>query len=281
MSYIVYKHTNNITGKSYVGLTKYTIEHRWSQHVYEAMKGRRNYKFYNAITKYGTDVWTSDTLVYDIETFEEAAIHEKYMIALYDCIDNGYNISEGGEGCTIKAGPSHPLYGVKKSKEHVDKSVKGTKEAKDKWTEERRMQYSATCVEVLRKRWETIEYSFYHEDYGVVTGFVSDIANKYQLYSGYLRYVTKGKSKHCNGWFLYTGDNGDYTKDPIYTFTHELYGNETLTLKDMSIKYNLSKGNLCMVAKGQRNHTGGWRLAMMDAKAFDAMNMPKKEGVKK
>lgn len=89
-----------------------------------------------------------------------------------------------------------------------------------------------------------------------------------------MRYVAKGKSKHCNGWFLYIGPDGDYTKDPVYTFTHELYGDETLTLKDMSMKYNLSKGNLCMVTKGQRNHTGGWRIV-------DAMNAPKPTITKK
>ena len=49
-------------------------------------------------------------------------------------------------------------------------------------------------------------------------------------------------------------------KQDVYKFTHFRYGIETLTLYDMSKKYNLSKGTLSLVIQGQRAHHKGWQM---------------------
>ena len=49
MEWIIYKHTNNVNGKVYVGQTKQAIKERWRNG-----KGyKNNLYFYNSIQKYG------------------------------------------------------------------------------------------------------------------------------------------------------------------------------------------------------------------------------------
>lgn len=56
-TYIIYKHTNTVTGKSYIGLTKYSIERRFKQHLYDSGKCRNGKlpqsAFPRALRKYG------------------------------------------------------------------------------------------------------------------------------------------------------------------------------------------------------------------------------------
>ena len=72
--YIIYKHTNLINGKVYIGQTSSTIEYRSGTNGY---KYRNQPKFYNAILKYG---WINfDHQVIEKElTKEEANIREEY-----------------------------------------------------------------------------------------------------------------------------------------------------------------------------------------------------------
>ncbi len=51
---IIYKHTSKTSGKSYIGLTKGTIEKRLWEHLLKSLKGK-NTHFHNAIRKYGID----------------------------------------------------------------------------------------------------------------------------------------------------------------------------------------------------------------------------------
>lgn len=90
--YSVYKHTNKKNGKSYVGITSMAPKDRWSNgHGYRQQK-----KFYNAIVKYGWDGFTHEILATckDKETAYELEIA---LIKKYDCVDNGYNVSDGGD----------------------------------------------------------------------------------------------------------------------------------------------------------------------------------------
>lgn len=95
---IVYKITNTINNKSYVGQTIYSIEHRWSRHL-SAAKSGSPFRFHSAIRKYGPDPWKLEVLFEDentdiIRKYEETVIeqenltHSKY----------GYNAKPGGCG---------------------------------------------------------------------------------------------------------------------------------------------------------------------------------------
>ena len=96
MGYI-YKITNDINDKSYIGLTTTTVEQRWSKHI-------RNYKtvdytLYKAMRKYGIEHFSIQT----VEQCDNDCLNEceKYYINLYDTYSNGYNDTRGGEGNTL------------------------------------------------------------------------------------------------------------------------------------------------------------------------------------
>lgn len=63
MGYI-YKITNQVNGKVYIGKTQYTIESRWKTHMYALNNGIK-YTLYKAMRKYGVENFV-------IEQIEEA-----------------------------------------------------------------------------------------------------------------------------------------------------------------------------------------------------------------
>lgn len=94
MNYKVYKYTNSVNQKVYIGQTKCTLEER-------AQSNGRNYrecrKFYNAIQKYGWENFVAEILE-DGLTLEEANERERFYIQEYNSTDDryGYNIDIGG-----------------------------------------------------------------------------------------------------------------------------------------------------------------------------------------
>ena len=92
MKGFIYKITNKVNGKSYIGQTRYTVEFRWRQHQHK----KDNCYFHNAIHKYGVENFT-------VETIEECNVEdlnsrEIFYIAKYDTFNNGYNLTIGGDG---------------------------------------------------------------------------------------------------------------------------------------------------------------------------------------
>ena len=96
MSFI-YKIENIVNNKCYVGWTSKTVESRWNEHKCDALKIRDNRKFYNAIRKYGIEIWDV-TILCEVENNEIAKKKEIEFIELYDSYNNGYNSTLGGDG---------------------------------------------------------------------------------------------------------------------------------------------------------------------------------------
>lgn len=92
MSYI-YKITNNINGKVYIGQTIGTIEKRFNEHKRDAIKGCQ-YSLHRAMRKYGIDNFS----VEEIEQCLTEALddREQYWISFYDSYYQGYNMTIGG-----------------------------------------------------------------------------------------------------------------------------------------------------------------------------------------
>ncbi len=95
--FIVYKFTNLISNKSYIGYTKFSLEKRWDQHCKLSNKNLDNRKFYNAIRKYGTDCWNKEIL-FEVEEHGCAQKKEIEFIEKFDTFNNGYNLTLGGDG---------------------------------------------------------------------------------------------------------------------------------------------------------------------------------------
>lgn len=92
MEGIIYKITNKVNGKSYIGQTRYTIEFRWKQHQHK----KDNTYFHNAIHKYGIENFSIEIL--EKCNIEDLNSREIFYIAKYDTFKNGYNLTIGGDG---------------------------------------------------------------------------------------------------------------------------------------------------------------------------------------
>ena len=85
----IYKITNKLNNKIYIGKTVNSIQYRWDQHVSAAYankdKNEYNFLLHKAIRKYGTNA-------FEVETIEEVknenlSERESYWIAFYNsCI---------------------------------------------------------------------------------------------------------------------------------------------------------------------------------------------------
>lgn len=113
---IIYKITNILNQKCYIGQTTKTAEIRFNQHKRFNKRSKISY----AIKKYGANNFKIETLeiAYEIEL----EYLEKYYIQIYDSIKNGYNITSGGK---VLRGAFNPFFG----KTHSEKTRKIISEA--------------------------------------------------------------------------------------------------------------------------------------------------------
>ncbi len=93
---LLYKATNTLNAKCYIGFTKGTLSKRKIGHYSKSAKGSKNH-FHNALRKYSPEVFLWEILD-TCETIEEAKILEKALIKKFDSYTNGYNSTLGGEG---------------------------------------------------------------------------------------------------------------------------------------------------------------------------------------
>lgn len=99
MAYI-YKITNTINNKVYIGKTSYTVEKRFQQHCKDSKKlALKDRPLYRAFNKYGIENFTVETIEEVSE--EESSTREIYWINQYGSYGNGYNATLGGEGKRI------------------------------------------------------------------------------------------------------------------------------------------------------------------------------------
>lgn len=94
MAYI-YKITNTINGKMYIGKTELTIEKRFQQHCNDSQRdGMGNRPLYKAMRKYGVEFFSIE----EIEQTDQPEEREIYWIEFYGTFKNGYNATLGGDG---------------------------------------------------------------------------------------------------------------------------------------------------------------------------------------
>lgn len=133
----IYKITNNINGKIYVGKS-INIDARWKQHVRDSMVRTEQWEsnhrgvrtpFHCAIRKYGSD----NFIVEILEECDEEQLNEKekYWIKELNSTnkDIGYNVTFGGDGYSCGGGENAP--GCKITKQESD-FIK--QKLKERWT---------------------------------------------------------------------------------------------------------------------------------------------------
>lgn len=137
---IIYKATNTINGKSYIGKTSDTLEKRIKEHEYHSVK--KDWLFYRAIRKHGFTSFTWDTL-FRCDSENELDQKEIELISLNT---DGYNIARGGSGGdTFTNNPRKEILrenvsrfhkGKKLSEEHKRKISEAHKNKKKPWSKE-------------------------------------------------------------------------------------------------------------------------------------------------
>lgn len=108
MHWWIYKHTSQITNKSYIGVTN-NLARRWRRHKWDAHRGSR-LKFHQAIRKHGVYTWNTEVLCTAF-TKEDALYLEPILIKEHNTVEQGYNTDVGGGSIPIMIGKNHPLYG--------------------------------------------------------------------------------------------------------------------------------------------------------------------------
>ena len=94
----IYKITNIINNKPYIGQTIRPVEQRFHRHINDALNNILDTHFARAIRKYGKENFIIETI--DIaSTQEELNQKEQYWIQYYDAINNGYNETDAISKC--------------------------------------------------------------------------------------------------------------------------------------------------------------------------------------
>ena len=98
MGYI-YRITNTVNNKIYIGKTEETIERRLYEHKLCVKTGSKHSRLYSAMKHYGVDKFIAEELDHS-DSSEELCEKEKYWIKKLNSQDPeiGYNIAPGGEG---------------------------------------------------------------------------------------------------------------------------------------------------------------------------------------
>lgn len=148
----VYKLTNLITGKCYVGMTTLTVQRRWKAHVWDSKRPSRCL-ITRAIGKYGSIAFKIEILAVSTSRRRLFELERYFIKALDTKHPNGYNLTFGGEGVVAERTPewcariSAARKGAIFSDEHIEnlrRSHAGKSPAWS-WTPERRAKASQSA----------------------------------------------------------------------------------------------------------------------------------------
>ena len=114
----VYKLTNKVTGRGYIGISCKGVRGRWLEHVSSSRQNKNQQAIVRAIRKHGPEMFEL-TVLRVVRNWDKAHRLEQYYIRTHNCrAPNGYNLTNGGEGTT---GLKHSLA----SRRQMSESHKG------------------------------------------------------------------------------------------------------------------------------------------------------------
>lgn len=97
---LIYKITNDVNGKVYIGKTIRTLVDRWIEHLNDRFEEHKtSIPLYNAMNKYGIEHFHIEAVEDGIPN-EQINEKERYYIKEFNSRshDSGYNVTEGGDG---------------------------------------------------------------------------------------------------------------------------------------------------------------------------------------
>lgn len=222
-SVVVYMHTNKITNKSYIGVTKYTMESRFRQHIQEAHACTyKRSKFHRALRKYGAsdDVW-DHVVLYVCDTPNEGYRAEVELISTFGTLIDGYNNAPGGKAGPILVGADNGMWGkthTEEAKQHIGQL------AKERYTGKS-----------------------YEERHGC-----DKAAELHKKRSTDMKRIRKDRPGN--------GVNNPNHKTEILTFTHTSGDQFIGTRQEFHETYNIRRSDISLLISGKQKTAKGWRI---------------------
>lgn len=213
---LIYRAYNKITHKSYIGQTKFTLEHRKVGHYRSAWakNGSSTIHFMKALRKYKQNDW--DWTILDSRlSLEQLDDREIYRIAQFNTYKDGYNSTTGGQGYTIE-GEIHSLYHVdygivsgSSFELYNDIGIKSDSLSQLKLSKVN--QWYGWILEKNKDKYNKLviknkKHKIYSRETGIVTGSGIELKAKYNVNVASLNF---GKS--VNG-FVWASNKDDYSK---------------------------------------------------------------------
>ena len=203
----LYKITNQINKKVYIGLTTQGVDRRWSEHVYRFNSGERDHKLYLAMRKYGIENFKMETIL-TVRFPETLPVLEVAYIKKYNSFNRGYNMTIGGDFVSDA------------TREKLSKIMTGRKITwGDKIVQTKNERYSiwpcgrATGAENKQSKWFEVKHPDEHKE--VFCG-LREFCRKHDLSHNLLLTTLSGKQTHHKGYVLLATFNdypyGEYTQ---------------------------------------------------------------------
>ena len=162
---VIYKITNKINNKVYVGRTIYGFDLRYGKNWWEKSHSK---KLKNSIDKYGVENFEVCKILDIAYSNKELNDKEKYYIEKYKSYDKkyGYNILKGGSPTDFELYRYNMSKAVKNSETHIKKT--STKEFSEKMSKNMKYRMENTNLKQLisegqKKSWNTIERKNNHK----------------------------------------------------------------------------------------------------------------------
>jgi group I intron endonuclease len=218
MSMIIYKITNKINGKSYIGQTTQPIGYRWRKHL---RKESHCAALRASLIKYGSENFTIEEMC-KAESLEQLNLLEQEFIVKFNTLTpNGYNMTTGGFNSSAtdevrlklsaaKSGQNHPMFGKKLTKEH--KARIGSALVGRSMSEKQKIMLSEIftgrklSIETKERISKSNMKKIKCNETGVEYESVSEAARSFGVKVASLSNALIGKTKSCKGFtFSYMG----------------------------------------------------------------------------
>lgn len=213
---IIYKATNILNNKCYIGASKYSLEQRKYGHFKDAFKKNKKTYFHKALRKYGFEnfIW----IVIDVsDNYQELMSKENFWVKFYNSFGkNGYNSCEGG-GNT--AGYKFSEESKKKMSEKAKLNAKNkpnpfkgkthSQKQKEKWSKERKdRKLNGEWLENIRLARKKLCKPVINLDTGEIFNSIGEAQERYNLKNG-IANVCRGKKKTAAGqrWEFYNNQS--------------------------------------------------------------------------
>jgi group I intron endonuclease len=143
---IIYKITNSINDKVYIGQTVESLKKRWNRHTWVCTIKRDAMAITNAIVKYGKENFSIEEID-KADDIEELNKKEIYYINLYKSMSpNGYNLTSGGSNKRLSEETKRKISKSNKGRKASEETIKKLSESHKgiKMSEESRNKLSMT-----------------------------------------------------------------------------------------------------------------------------------------